>query len=210
MKKINFILLLAILLLASCWAKKNKEPVEWAGDVKCVCPPTIFIQPYDDFTQAEANALVPKIKASIVENAGIELDVEVLPNKQLSEALMNKAKTRYRADKIIQSIEDNRHDVTIAVTHKDISCTHNGKKDWGVLGLSFKSRKYVCVVSDFRLKNKKRDLWKVAIHEFFHTYCNMDHCPDDNATCIIKDAKGHADFSNKEHLCAKCKAKCII
>ena len=62
-------------------------------------------------------------------------------------------------------------------------------------------------ISDFRLKNKKRDFWKVVRHELSHSFFNLPHCPNDDPHCIVKDAKGHPDFSNKEHLCKSCTEK---
>ncbi|MBQ6228486.1 MAG: hypothetical protein IJK08_08000 [Prevotella sp.] len=50
----------------------------------------------------------------------------------------------------------------------------------------------------------------MATHEFFHAVCNMHHCPNDDPRCIMKDAKGHADFSNKEHMCKTCKELCHL
>lgn len=38
-----------------------------------------------------------------------------------------------------------------------------------------------------------------------HTYYRYPHCPKDSSHCIIKDAKGKADFSNKNDLCGYCK-----
>ena len=114
------------------------------------------------------------------------------------------AGTRYRADKIINSLAKNANGqhVIIALTHKDISVSYKGKPDWGVLGLSLIPKK-ACVVSTFRVRNRK-DLWKVVSHEFIHTCFEYQHCPDDNPKCLMKDAKGHADFSGKSTLCEKC------
>lgn len=33
------------------------------------------------------------------------------------------------------------------------------------------------------------------------------YCPKDSSHCIMKDAKGHADFSNKNDLCGYCKSR---
>ena len=213
MKKVCFTLSLLAILLMGCQgnkANKAEESNELPDDIKCSCPPTVYLQPCNNFTQAEAKALIPKIKNVITESAHIELDFDVLPAIQLSDSLLNDAKTRYRADKIIRSIKENHHDVIIVLTHQDISCTLRGKADWGVNGLSIMSNHYVCVVSDFRIKNKKRDLWKVAAHEFFHAYCGLPHCPDDDPNCLMQDAKGHPNYATKEHLCKNCTEKCKI
>ncbi len=171
-------------------------------------PPTVYLQPCNTFTEAEAKKLFPAMKKEIARFGGVELDFVVLPRISLADSLKNKAKTRYRADKIISHFakKSNSHEVYIALLHQDVSCSLRGKPDWGVLGLSI-SRTYTCVVSDFRLKNKQRDLWKVGVHEFVHTYFMAPHCPWNNDQCIMKDANGHADFGNKTTLCDSCSNK---
>ena len=187
-----------------CGCKKTEQ-------ANCTCPPTIFLQPYDNYTQKEAKQLSKVLEKKFLELYGVEFEFEVLPNKKLSADLMNNSKSRYRADKIIDSLkkEANDHRIMIGLTHKDVSYTYNGKADWGVLGLSIHGTN-ACVVSDFRLKNKKRDYWKVVTHEFTHTACNYSHCPEDNPNCIMKDAKGKADFSNKVGFCRTCREKINI
>ena len=191
-------ILLAVLTLCGC----NKK-VEQANSS---CPPTIFLQPYDNFTQDEAKQLSMMLEKKFLELFGVEFDIEVLTNKNFSADLMNNNKSRYRADKIINSLkkEASKQRIMIGLTNKDVSVPYNGKADWGVLGLSIHGT-YACVVSDYRLKNKKRDYWKVVTHEFIHTYYRYSHCPKDSSHCIMKDAKGHADFSNKNDLCGYCK-----
>ena len=196
-------ILLAVLTLCGC----NKK-VEQANSS---CPPTIFLQPYDNFTQDEAKQLSMMLEKKFLELYGVEFEFEVLPNKKLSADLMNNSKSRYRADKIINSLkkEASKQRIMIGLTHKDVSVPYNGKADWGVLGLSIHGT-YACVVSDYRLKNKKRDYWKVVTHEFTHTAFRYNHCPEDDPTCIMKDAKGKADFSNKVGFCKTCREKINI
>lgn len=195
-------ILIAVLMLCGC--KKTE-------DAKCTCPPTIFLQPYDNYPQKEAKQLSKVLEKKFLELYGVEFEFEVLPNKKLSADLMNDSKSRFRADKIIDSLkkEANDHRIMIGLTHKDVSYTYNGKADWGVLGLSIHGT-YACVVSDYRLKNKRRDYWKVVTHEFTHTACNYSHCPNDDPTCIMKDAKGKADFANKVSFCKTCREKINI
>lgn len=175
------------------------------------CPPKIFLQPYDNYTQKEAKQLSNVLERKFLELYGVEFEFEVLPNKKLSADLMNDSKSRYRADKIIDSlkIEANDHRIMIGLTHKDVSIPYKGKPDWGVLGLNIHGT-YACVVSDYRLKNKKRDYWKVVTHEFTHSAWNYSHCPNDDPTCIMKDAKGKVDFSNKVGFCKTCREKLNI
>lgn len=196
-------ILLAVLMLCGC----NKK-VEQANSS---CPPTIFLKPYDNFTQDEAKQLSMMLEKKFLELYGVEFEFEVLPNKKLSADLMNDSKSRYRADKIINSLkkEASKQRIMIGLTHKDVSVPYKGKADWGVLGLSIHGT-YACVVSDYRLKNKKRDYWKVVTHEFTHTAFRYNHCPEDDPTCIMKDAKGKADFSNKVGFCKTCREKINI
>ena len=135
-----------------------------------------------------------------------------MPNKPLSDSFLGETKKKYRIDKIIDTLKEDADNekVYIGITHRDICRDYkNGVKDWGVLGSSIADY-HACVVSDYRLKHKKRDLWKVVTHEFTHTACRYSHCPDDNPLCIMKDAKGKADFSNKEIFCKTCKKKIKI
>jgi len=132
--------------------------------------------------------------------------IEISPAIRLSDTLRNDSKTRYRADKIINSYRNkaDHYNVIICLTNDDISVPYKGKKDWGVLGLSFKGKK-VAIASTYRLKYANRDFWKVVVHEFIHAYFNYGHCPSNDSTCIMQDAKGHANFANKNKLCKYCK-----
>lgn len=69
----------------------------------------------------------------------MEFEFEVLPNKKLSADLMNNSKSRYRADKIIDSLkkEASYHRIMIGLTHKDVSVPYKGKPDWGVSVLAY-------------------------------------------------------------------------
>ena len=211
MKKLLWILPIVIVCAVAYYllTYRNKEPVQVVDSSPHYT--TIFLQPLDNFTRQEAMQLQEVLEQRFrkIFNEGFEF--EILPNKKLSVDLMNDSKSRYRADKIINSLkkEASNHRIIIGLTHKDVSVPYKGKPDWGVLGLSIHGT-YACVVSDFRLKNKKRDYWKVVTHEFTHTACNYSHCPNDDPTCIMKDAKGKADFSNKEDFCETCKKNIII
>ena len=211
MKQLFCILFFAILLF-SCsngtakWGK-TLEADYIEADTLCSTPQCVIVlQPYDNYTQKEAQQLRKVLKKKFLELYGVEFDFEVLPNKKFSADLMNDRKSRYRADKIIDSLkkEASDHKIMIGLTHKDVSVTYKGRPDWGVLGLSIHGT-YACVVSDYRLKNKKRDYWKVVTHEFTHTAWNYGHCPNDDPTCIMKDAKGHGNFEIQDKLCNACK-----
>ena len=162
-------------VLTICGCNKKVEQAN-SSSLNNSCPPTIFLQPYDNYTQDEAKQLSMMLEKKFLELYGVEFDIEVLPNKKLSADLMNDSKSRYRADKIINSLkkEAGKQRIMIGLTHKDVSVPYKGKADWGVLGLS--------------------------IHRY-------NHCPEDDPTCIMKDAKGKADFSNKVEFCKTCKEK---
>ena len=180
-------------------------------DTLCTCPfVQISLQPMGDFTQAEASRLKKELEQHLAPMlADVAINVDVLPNKPLVGSLLNDEHTRYRADKIINSLAQaaNSQRIIVGLTHKDISVSYKGKADWGVLGLSLIPKK-ACAVSTYRLKRHK-DLWKVVTHEFIHTYFQYKHCPEDNPVCIMKDAKGHADFSQKNTLCSACQKELL-
>ena len=191
-----------MLSLTGCRGKQSSANIDL--DTICSCPPTIVLQPCNNFTEKEAKAILPHLKQLVKECTSSEYEFEVAPAIKLSDSLKNDNHNRYRADKIIRSIPNPHPNAVIMLTHQDVSMTYKGKADWGVLGLALRPN-HVCVASDFRLINKKRDFWKVAAHELFHSFFNLPHCPKDSTHCLMKDAKGKADFSNKSDLCGYCK-----
>ena len=209
MKKIlkwtNVLLLCAIICMASCSQKRGeKSGLLDEEDVKCLCPPVIHLQPFGKFSQREAQLLGKELTNRIEDIFGVELECEVHPPLPFSDALMNDGHTRYRADKIIHSMaaNANTHNIYIGLTHKDISCSIHGKKDWGVQGLSLIPGN-ACVASTFRVKDR-RDFWKVVCHEFIHTYFTYNHCPKDDPSCLMQAAKGHPRYKGKNGLCPYC------
>ncbi len=199
----SMILLCFAIAFAGCTGK-SVDSNDGQDDIKCLCPPTIYLQPYGNFTQKEASKLGKELEEHLYEMFYVELDCEVLPTLPLADSLLNKTKSRYRADKIIKSLSPkaDEHNIYIGLTHKDISCSVRGKEDWGVQGLSLIPRK-ACVVSTFRVKDQ-HDLWKVACHEFIHTYFKYHHCPKDDPSCLMQDAKGRPNYRNKKGLCPYC------
>lgn len=207
MKKILcFCLLLLCISCSNNSTNVDLSQVEESQEEKdlCCCPPTIYLQPVDNFTQKEATRLRKELECydSVFY---YDIKIEILPTIKLGKNYLNESKTRYRADKILDSFKDtaNDHAVYLIVTHKDISTTLRGYADWGVLGLSYR-KKYVGVASTYRLNNR-RDFWKVVIHEFAHAYYGSGHCSNEN--CIMADQKGHNYFSNKPDFCKSCKNK---
>lgn len=199
---------IVVALLCSCNGKTQNDVIECVVDTVCSCPHVeIRLQPYDDFTQNEAN----KLKAELEQNLYPMLDLDitgvtVLPNKKLTDQLKTANGQRYRADKIINSLatKDSRS-ITIALLHKDISVPYKNHSDWGVQGLSLPP-KNACVVSTFRLKERQY-LWKVASHEFIHAFFCYKHCPETNSQCIMQDCGGKPRWAKKDGLCDVCKTK---
>ena len=197
-------LLIDLYPVGACDAPPMEDSEE--EEISSSCPTVrVSLLPMGDFTQQEAENLKKEMQTHLSEMLDVALIFDVLPTRQLADSFLNDAKTRYRADKIIRALEKeaNPEHIIVALTHKDISLPYKDKPDWGVLGLSLIPKK-ACMVSTFRVKNRK-DMWKVASHEFIHTCCQYMHCPDDLDSCIMKDAKGHANFSNKTTLCDHCK-----
>lgn len=202
MKRICWLLAIHLVLL-SC----NNTQSSNADDVEDSPTATIYLQPYDNFTKEEAEKLKADLNKHLEEILSGVFKVKILSNKALSDSFLGETRKKYRVDKIIDSLKENadEHNIYIGITHHDICREYkNGVKDWGVLGSSIPIYN-ACVVSDHRLKHKRRDLWKVTTHEFIHTYYKYNHCPKDSTHCIMKDAKGKADFSNKNNLCGYCK-----
>ena len=203
MKKVCCLLLAFLALLGCSKSQRGKTPEE---DVRPHA--TICLQPFDNYSQQEAEQLKEILEKKSLEFFDADFEFEVLPNRHFTNDLMNGNKTRYRADKIIRSLAKEACDkkIIIGLTHKDVSCSYKGIQDWGVLGLCLHG-KHACVASDFRVKNNKRDYWKVVTHEFTHTFFRYGHCPEDNPTCIMKDAKGKPDLGKQSGLCDYCKSQ---
>ena len=76
----------------------------------------ISLQPFDNFTQKEAESLQKDLEKNLSPLIGdIGVQIEILPNKPLSDDLKNDTKNRYRADKIINSLEKNANKKNIII-----------------------------------------------------------------------------------------------
>lgn len=172
------------------------------------CPPVLQLQPLNDFTREEAQYVKEQMQ-TFLSDIGSDtkncMDIEILTTKKIGEECLNEMRTRFRADKILNTYKDsaNNHVVIMGMLHEDISIPYKGNADWGVCGLSYKGLN-AGIASTFRVRNN-RDFWKVVAHEFVHAYFDYGHCPQNDNNCIIKDANGHPNFSNKRTLCNYCK-----
>lgn len=150
--------------------------------------------------------------------------VNTLSHKASPASCLNDSKSRLRGEKMIKWLEtefkdsarsynvgrDYFENFIIGVTDKDISTSIHGRDDYGILGLSFLGKGKACVISTYRLKRRK-DLWKLAVHEFCHGFYGCPHCPNDDPHCIMADAKGgNPHFEIKDSLCLHCANVCLI
>lgn len=169
----------------------------------CCCPPTIYIQPLNRFSQKQALKIAKEVGHFTNEVYG-DSSVEVLPNMALGKECLNSVGNRYSAPKILDKFKGqaNDHNVVICLLNEDMSTPlHN--RDWGVLGLSYKDR-YVSVASTYRVKGADKNFHKTVIHEFCHAYFGLPHCPKNDMACYMKDAEGHPRLSLQKGLCAYC------
>lgn len=217
-KKIIIFSIVILAILAGFWLylcvnTTDKESDSEGNDVNVenldyTVHVVINIQPLDNFSEEEAEKIAWELEELAYEQLKIAAEIYVLPAQPMQSKWLNERKSRYDACKLIDAFK-NDCTYTILLLHKDISIPkYRGKTDWGVLGLTLQPGK-TCVISDFRLKHKKKDMAKVILHEFIHAYYNYKHCPKDDAACIMKDAKGKADFSNKKSLCKECREQLV-
>jgi archaemetzincin len=135
--------------------------------------------------------------------------LEAMP---LPEAAFYPARKRYRAEKLLDALYEQRPKdahVIIGLTTVDISTTKGQHPDWGILGLATVSGGE-CVISKFRAQNSARDerhiqqrLAKTVVHEVGHTL-GLTHCP--NLGCLMQDGKGTVLTTDHEYdLCPACR-----
>lgn len=176
-------------------------------DMACSCPrATIVLVPYGDFTVKEAQTLKAELGPKLNDMAYGIWKIVVDKPHALEQPWYYAPRNRYRADRIIHSLNARTKGdtVLIALTHRDVSTSLHGQKDYGIMGLSYRPG-WAAVVSTFRLK-RHSDLWKVTMHEFLHSM-GWPHCQKDDPHCIMQDAHGKNTFNRKNGLCNDCKEK---
>ena len=188
--------------------RTKKDETTSNAEAECTCPHCrLLIQPYGDFSNVRAQEVATKLEKNLATNVKdlAVTEVRVLPGRPLTEDLMNDAKTRYRASKILDkqaSLKSQKDDVIIGLTDCDISATAHGYDDWGILGMSYMGYSN-CVISTFRVKDKTQ-FWKVVLHEFGHGYLGLDHCPNNDPQCFMVDCNGKPDLAKEKYLCDTC------
>lgn len=198
MKKL-IVYALSVISLVSC---NNSKIIE---EVECSCPhATIILQPYGKFSKAEVNKILPLLQENLNEYTYGSWKYKILD--PISITLEKTKNNRYRAgDFLISQYKriHNSSEIIIGLTHEDICTNIHNIENYGILGYSFKPGQ-VCIISDKRLSNKN-DIWKVVLHEFMHAYYGVDHCPNDDPECFMKDAKGHGNIRIQNKLCNSCR-----
>lgn len=161
-------------------------------------PITICLQPFNGFPNSSTELVAKEIKKHYPH-------VTILKPIPLPQSAYYAPRNRYRADRLIAFLSKQTQlgQHTIGLTTKDISTTHRGQEDWGVMGLGYKPGN-ACVVSTFRLKgnNKLEKLYKLSFHEIGHTL-GIPHCPE--PTCFMRDAEGKDHFNEETGFCKSCK-----
>ena len=202
-----------LILLVSCGNKtdqKNEQPIA-VEDSSCSCGYphcVICLQPYDNFTKQEANALIPTLKKNFEKWMDGEWTFIVLDPKPLPSDSYVKSRNRYKAKNILDSLEKNPRTengkaiVYMGLTHKDICADVHGVENYGIIGYSY-SPGYTCVVSDKRVKYNSI-LWKPIMHEFIHAFYGAPHCKNDDKRCFMKDLKGKGNINIQDRLCDSC------
>lgn len=199
MKKI--ILLFLIFLVLGC--NNQQICIERFIKQQCNLPCIIYIQPYEDFTLEEVNEIIPEVEKQF--NYWLQGKWVFKILNPISFPKVNKYNNKYEAlDFLNYQVNTIKNDeIIIGLTHKDICKDLHNMKHYGIMGLSYCPGN-VCIVSDKRVKDKS-NLWKVILHEFMHTYYGAKHCPNDDPTCFMVDAKGKGNLKIENKLCNHCK-----
>lgn len=161
---------------------------------------SVTIQPFGDFSIHYINYVVNRLRPIVGE-------IQISTPISIPQLAYYKPRNRYRADSMIGWLRkrtDRKH-VTIGITSKDISTTKGQHHDWGIMGLAFRPGN-ACVISSFRLKNKRDELFKVMIHELAHTR-GLPHCPI--RSCYMRDAEGGNHTAEENGFCIDCKSYLI-
>ena len=203
----------------------NKDNAQDSNELICCCDApklaTIYLVPMDGMKDEEVQKLQETLEEKLIslqkEKMAVpdwpyEYQIKVLNHEKSPDTCLNNIKSRYRATKLIGFLKEKHAEkldvgsYIIGITNKDLSTSIHDKDDYGILGLSYKPGN-TSIISTFRLKNKK-DLWKLALHEYCHGFFSMGHCPNKDRKCIMKDAEGgNPHFELKEILCKTCLAE---
>ncbi|MCH5226771.1 MAG: hypothetical protein J1F16_03005 [Muribaculaceae bacterium] len=186
---------------------------------------TVCFVPLDGINKSQIEQLKKEFKENFTDKRKEVFFVESLEHFNTPDSCINKKYHRFEAGTMLKFLDNQFGESAnriageksengssdyyiIGVTNKDISTPVHGKENYGILGLSTLGGN-VSVISTYRLRNKK-ELWKLAMHEFGHGYYSLRHCPNDDPSCIMADAKGgNPHFELKDTLCSTCYEKSL-
>ena len=114
-------------LLVGCTQKKNINEESLSDSL------AIYLQPYGDFSQIEAEGIVHEINRvfSILFDAHYS-DIKVLTNKPLPKNAYYSPRERHLANYLLRDIKAGKQELT----HRDISYNIHGKEHYGIIGLT--------------------------------------------------------------------------
>lgn len=227
--KLKTIALLFILATIFYGCKSNNVDTE--EDEFYHGPPyiTVCFVPMDGISKGEMTRLMKDFKDKFAETQFEPYFVDSFDAVATPDSCMNKKYNRLNAKKMLSFLNNKYSDLAkekavkngvgkaptlfhiIGVTNKDISTAVHGKENYGIMGLSYLSsgRCHASVISTYRLP-RKQDLWKLATHEFCHGFYNAKHCPNNDPSCIMTDAKGgNPHLEKKDSLCLTCANWCL-
>lgn len=213
--------------VVSCITKTTNNPVkveEYVDFHDKSFLTTICLVPLDNISKKQMENMKESLKRNFTDSVWWAYDFVILDGMASPDSCKNDLKTRLSAKRMISFLENHYGEIAkkkskkpgidyteyyiIGVTNRDIATNTHGKDDYGILGLSYLSRHKASIISTYRLRNKK-DLWKLALHEFGHGYFGAPHCPNDDPHCILQDAKGgNPHFEIKNSLCNTCWMAC--
>lgn len=216
---VSFILCISVL---SCTCTTDSSSYKDIHDMSLLT--TVFLVPLDNVSENQMEELKESFMRNFADSVWYPYTVEILNGMASPDSCKNDLKTRLSAKRMISFLEDQYGPTAekkskkegidhteyyiIGVTNRDIATNAHGKADYGILGLSYTKGHRASIVSTYRLKNKK-DLWKLAVHEFAHGYFGAPHCPNDDPHCILQDAKGGSPhFEKKNTFCSTCWLAC--
>ena len=142
MRALQIFCVLFILLHRSC-----QQPSSFTQSKNVI---TIDVLPFADISTDEVNFVYTELK-KIYPNVLIKNSIP------LPRFAFYPIRNRYRADSLIQFINNKTTDahITIGLTNKDISTNKEAIPDWGVMGLGCCPGK-ACVASTFRLTKSEK------------------------------------------------------
>lgn len=224
LKSISVLLsLLVVIIACGCKSKNsNEEEFPYHG------PPyiTVFFVPMDGISKAEVEELMKNFKDKFGGTRFEPYFVESFEAIKTPDSCMNQKYHRLDAKKVLSFLKQNYSSTSkelakkngednawttyhvIGVTDRDISTGVHGRENYGILGLTYRDGSE-SIISTYRLR-RKQDLWKLAAHEMCHGFYGAKHCPNDDPSCLLADAKGgNPHFEKKDTLCRVCSDWCL-